>query len=73
MPAQTPGHLSAQLRDAIARRDELRPGSSAHWRATCEVRTLQHRLVDALDAGSPIGPGGGAGGLSPVPRSGPGR
>lgn len=70
MPAQTPGHLSALLRDAIARRDALRPGSSAHWRAACEVRTLQHRLVRALDDGPPAG---SADDPTLVSRSGSGR
>jgi hypothetical protein len=45
MPAQTPGQLSDQLRDAIAHRDRLRPGTPAHWRAVCDVRTLQDRLA----------------------------
>lgn len=49
MPAQTAGHLSARLRDAIAHRDRQRPGSPARWRAACEVRTLQHELVAALE------------------------
>jgi hypothetical protein len=57
MPTQTAGQLSARLRDAIAHRDRQRPGSPAHWRATCEVRVLQQQLVAALAGDGTAAPG----------------
>ncbi len=48
MPAQTAGPLADQLRDAIARRAALQPGTSAHWRAVCDVKALQRALVASL-------------------------
>lgn len=55
MPAQTAGQFADQLREAIARRAALRPGTAAHWRAVCDVKTLQRALVANLadDGGVP--------------------
>lgn len=39
-----------ELRALIAERDSLLPGSPRHWRAACEVRVLQDRLVAISDA-----------------------
>lgn len=39
--------IAERLRDAIARRDLLRPGTPAHWRAACEARALMKRMVAA--------------------------
>lgn len=36
--------LAEELRRAIAARDALRPGTAAHWRASCEARALMKRL-----------------------------
>ncbi len=38
------------LRAAILRRRSLPPGSARHWRATCDVRLLQDRLVPTARA-----------------------
>lgn len=58
MPAQTAGQLTDQLREAIARRATLRPGTAAHWRAVCDVKTLQRALVATLGSadGAPRSP-----------------
>ena len=37
-----------RLRAAIRRRQDLRPGSRAHWSNECEIRVLQRRLT-AID------------------------
>ncbi len=37
-----------QLRMAITRRSELRPGSRAHWMNECEIKILQRDLVNDI-------------------------
>lgn len=49
--------LAERLRLAIARRDRLRPGTAAHWRASCEARALMKRLVAASAGGLGAVPG----------------
>jgi hypothetical protein len=39
--------LVEALRRALERRDALRPGTPAHWRAACEARALMKRVADA--------------------------
>lgn len=47
--------IAERLRQAIARRDALRPGTAAHWRASCEARALMKRFV-AVAAPVPVTP-----------------
>jgi hypothetical protein len=37
--------LVRELRAAIERRADQRPGTASHWRAVCEVKRLQRLLV----------------------------
>lgn len=47
--------ISERLREAIARRNGLRPGSRRHWQAECEVRVLQNALVDPVSGEPALG------------------
>lgn len=48
--------LAERLRQAIARRDALRPGTPANWRASCEARALMKLVAtDAAAHGAPRG------------------
>lgn len=47
--------ITAELREAIARRAIHRPGSRDHWRNECLIRVLQGQLV-ALDPATTLKP-----------------
>jgi|GEM_PF-5799212 len=42
--------LAEELRAAIERRADQRPGTASHWRAVCEVKRLQRLLVQSEHA-----------------------
>ena len=42
--APAPTVVVDRLRAAIGRRQDLRPGSRAHWSNECEIRVLQRSL-----------------------------
>jgi hypothetical protein len=46
--------LVEALRAAIVLRRSLRPGTSGHWRAECEARALQKRVVAAALVGTHV-------------------
>jgi hypothetical protein len=48
--------LIERLRASISRRQDLRPGSRAHWSNECEIKVLQRAMIDEPAAVDTAGP-----------------